>query len=60
MEVTKVIRHRINISRGMKGAVSYEATVDMEGFPMEEVLAESAKLVAALDAKYPPPVEGKP
>jgi len=47
------IRYRINISRGMKGAISFEATVDAEGLEMEEVLARSDQLVAALEARYP-------
>ena len=53
MEIEKSIRYRINISRGMKGAVSFEATVDMEGYTMEETLKESDKLVAELERRYP-------
>jgi hypothetical protein len=53
MEVAKSIRYRVNISRGMKGNVSFEATVDMEGFSMEEVLMESDKFVQALEHRYP-------
>ena len=53
MEITKSIRYRINISRGMKGSVSFEATVDGEGFSMEEILTESDKLVFELEKRYP-------
>ena len=53
MEETKSLRYRINISRGMKGAISFEATVDMEGFSMEDTLKESDKLVAELEGRYP-------
>jgi len=57
MEETKVVRYRVNISRGMKGGVSYEATVDAQGFTMEETLTESDALVKALDERYPAPSE---
>ena len=49
--VTK--RYRINISTTSRGLKSYECTVDIEGLTMAEVVAESDKLVAALDARYP-------
>ena len=50
-------RYRINISTSVKGVKTYDCTVDMEGFTMEETLAESDKLVAELDKRYPTPVE---
>lgn len=53
-EVGKSMRYRVNISRGMKGSISFEATVDGEGFTMNEILAESDKLVAELAKRYPP------
>lgn len=53
MEVQKSIRYRINISRGMKGNVSYEATVDMEGHEMQDVLDHSDALVQELEMRYP-------
>ena len=52
-EVTTSIRYRINISRGMKGNVSYEATVDMEGHEMQDVLDHSDALVKELEIRYP-------
>ena len=52
-EVTKSLRYRINISRGMKGNVSFEATVDGDGFPMQQILETSDKLVAELESRYP-------
>lgn len=56
-EITKSMRYRVNISRGMKGAVSFEATVDGTGYTQEEILAESDKLVKALEERYPIKVE---
>ena len=53
MEIEKSIRYRINISRGMKGSFSYEATVDGENYTREEVLIFSDQLVAALESRYP-------
>ena len=53
VELTKSIRYRINISRGMKGGVSYEATIDAENMDMEGVFALSDKMVSELDKRYP-------
>lgn len=50
-------RYRVNVSTSTKGVKTYDCTCDFVGFPMEEVLAESDKLVAELDKRYPPPVE---
>ena len=55
MEETKSLRYRINISRGMQGKVSFEATVEGVGYEMEEVLKKSDKLVEELTQRYPPP-----
>ena len=53
-EVTKQsTRYRINISRGMKGNFSFEATVDSDYLTMDEILAESDKLVSELVKRYP-------
>lgn len=57
MEIEKSVRYRINISRGMKGGVSYEATVDCENYGMDAVLTASDDLVAELEKRYPAPVE---
>ena len=57
MEETKTVRYRINISRGMKGNASYEATVDMIGFEMDDVLNHSDALVAELNKRYPAPIK---
>lgn len=51
------LRYRVNISRGMKGGFSFEATVDGLEIPMDEVLEESDKLVKALMERYPAPTE---
>ena len=57
MEVTKQLRYRVNVSTSVKGIKTFECTVDGEGFTMEEVLAESDKLVAELVKRYPAPTE---
>ena len=50
-------RYRINISTTSKGLKSFDCTVEIygDGVTMEEVLAESDRLVAELDRKYPAP-----
>jgi len=57
-EVEKSKRYRVNISTSVKGVKTYDCTVDMAGFEMDEVLAESDKLVAELDKRYPAPIGG--
>ena len=59
MEVNKSLRYRVNISRGMKGSISFEATVDGEGYTQREILLESDSLVASLESRYPPELGGK-
>lgn len=54
--VQVIKRYRINVSTSVKGVHTYDCTVDIEGATMDEVLEESAKLVAALDQRYPAPV----
>ena len=53
MEVEKSLRHRVSISRGMKGNVSFEATVEGTGYTQDEILAKSDSLVAELELRYP-------
>ena len=53
MEITKSLRYRVQIARGMKGSVSFEATVDGEGYTQKEILDKSNKLVSELESKYP-------
>ena len=50
-------RYRINISTTSKGLKSFDCTVEIYGdeVTLEEVLAESDRLVAELDQKYPAP-----
>ena len=50
-------RYRINISTTSKGLKSFDCTVEIygDGVTLEEVLAESDRLVAELDQKYPAP-----
>ncbi len=57
MEVTKSIRYRIGVSTSVKGVKTYDCTCDVEGFTMAKALAESDKLVAELDKRYPAPIE---
>ena len=59
VEETKSLRYRVNISRGMKGGVSFEATVDGTGYNKERILAESDLMVAELEKRYPFSVEEK-
>jgi hypothetical protein len=46
-------RFRIGVSTSVKGIKTYDCTVDIEGGEMDEVLAASDALVAALDKRYP-------
>ncbi len=48
-------RIRINVSTSVKGIHTFEVTVEMVDATPEEVLAESDRLVAELDRKYPAP-----
>lgn len=50
-------RYRVNVSTTSKGAKSYDCTVELENGTMDDVLLESDKLVAALDKRYPPPID---
>lgn len=52
-EVRVAKRYRINVSTSVKGIHTYDCTVDIEGAEMAEVIAESDKLVALLDQRYP-------
>jgi hypothetical protein len=47
-------RIRIQVSISVKGIKTWDCTVEMADTPQEEVLAESARLVAALELKHPP------
>ena len=59
MENQVIKRYRVNISISVKGVKTYDCTVDIQGATMEEVLAESDKLVLELDKRYPIVVESK-
>lgn len=59
VEHTVTKRYRINVSTSVKGIKTYDCTTDIEGGTMEEVLAESDRLVASLDKRYPPVIEEK-
>ena len=57
MPEEKQLRYRVNISTSVKGIKTWECTVDGTGFSEEEILAESDKLVAQLEKRYPIKVE---
>ena len=56
-EETNGKRYRINVSQTSTGKRSWDCTVELVNATIEEVLAESDKLVAELDKRYPPPIE---
>ena len=49
----KSIRRRVNISRTVKGIITFDCTVECVDGTMEGLLEESDKLVAKLTEKYP-------
>lgn len=53
MEIQKSMRYRVGVSTSVKGVRTWDCTVDGENYEMGEVLAESDKLVAALEQRYP-------
>ena len=57
IEVAKSLRLRINISRGMKGGYSFEATCEGTNYTMEEILSKSDQLVLELEKRYPAEVK---
>ena len=57
MEIEKSLRYRINIATSVKGIKTFDCTVDGLGYTMEEVLAESDKMVSELEKRYPPPLD---
>ena len=46
-------RHRIIVSQTSTGKYSFDCSVEATGASMEEVLAESDRLVAELRRRYP-------
>ncbi len=57
MEVEKSLRYRVNVSTSVKGVKTWDCTVDGTGYTQDEMLAESDKLVRALESRYPIKVE---
>jgi len=53
MEIQYKKRTRINVSTSVKGIKTWDATVELFDTTNEETLAESDKLVAALESRYP-------
>ena len=58
-EVTYKKRTRIEVSISVKGVKTYDCTVERLDATDEETLADSDKLVAALDKRYPPQISDK-
>jgi len=54
MEVNYHKRVRVEVSTSVKGIKTYSCTTEMIDASMAEILAESDKLVKALDERYPP------
>ncbi len=52
-------RIRVNVSTTSEGLKSYDCTVEMPVATIEEVLAESDRLVTELDKRYPSQPEDK-
>jgi hypothetical protein len=46
-------RHRVSVSQTSTGKNSFDCSVESTGSSMEEVLAESDRLVALLRSRYP-------
>ena len=55
----RTLRYRISISTSVKGIRTWDCTVDGEGFSQDEILERSDGLVAALEVRYPAPIEEK-
>ena len=53
-EIQMSKRIRITVATTSKGVKSYDCTVEIEGQTIEEVLAESDRLVRLLDTRYGP------
>ena len=53
METTFTNRIRVNVDISVKGIITWSSTVEMLDKSLEEVLAESDRLVAALKTRYP-------
>ena len=59
METIYKTRRRVNVSTSVKGAKTYDATVEIIDGTNEEILAESDALIKELDKRYPASVELK-
>ena len=52
METTFTNRIRVNVDISVKGVITWSSTVEMLDRSIEEVLAESDRLVAELKKRY--------
>ena len=52
METTFTNRIRVNVDISVKGVITWSSTVEMLDKSIEEVLAESDRLVAELKKRY--------
>ena len=58
MDHEVIKRYRVAISTSVKGVKTYDCTVDIQGASMEDVLKASDEIVAELDKRYPPNING--
>ncbi len=57
MEIERSLRYRVNVATSVKGIHTWFCTCDGLNMSMAEVLAESDKLVAELEKRYPVTLE---
>ncbi|KKL08018.1 hypothetical protein LCGC14_2580150 [marine sediment metagenome] len=55
----KSLRYRVKTTISVKGQITWENTVDGEGYTEAEILEKSDSLVKALEQRYPPTMETK-
>lgn len=58
---SKTLRRRVNVATSVRGVVTWDCTVEGEGYTQAELLAESDSMVKALKERYPiAPEQEKP
>jgi len=53
MEQNYKTRHRVNVSTSVRGVKTFDCTVEVMDGSVDDVLAESDKLVKELSNRYP-------
>lgn len=51
-KIGRSLRYRVNVKQSTKGVLSFECTVDGQGYTQEEILEKSDLLVKALEERY--------